>query len=208
MRLINKPMKPLSLYLFLILFTLQTPSQADDISDFQIEGMSLGDNLLDYFNEEEINKPRKYYYKDNKYIGILIYRDPSFKVYDSVSFVYKPIEKYKIYEITGTLFFRYNVKDCYKKQDEIVSELSEEFKNIASKRKYTRNYTIVDGKWKPDKSGKTKTTTVQFTFSNGTIRVYCSDKSEKATKENNWWDALKVEIRGVEFIDFMKIAYK
>ena len=29
---------------------LITPSQADDIRDFQIEGMSLGDSLLDYFN--------------------------------------------------------------------------------------------------------------------------------------------------------------
>ena len=48
-------MKKLSLYLFLLLFTLQTPSQADDIRDFQIEGISVGDSLLDYFSEEEIN---------------------------------------------------------------------------------------------------------------------------------------------------------
>jgi hypothetical protein len=34
-------MKRLSLYLFLLLFTLQTPSLADDIRDFQIEGMSV-----------------------------------------------------------------------------------------------------------------------------------------------------------------------
>ena len=47
-------MKRLSLYLFLILFTLQTPSQADDIRDFQIEGMSIGDSLLDYMSEDEI----------------------------------------------------------------------------------------------------------------------------------------------------------
>ena len=52
-------MKRLSLYLFLILFTLPTPSQADDIRDFQIEGMSIGDSLLDYFSEEEIKKKFK-----------------------------------------------------------------------------------------------------------------------------------------------------
>ena len=40
----------LVLGLFLI-----TPSRADDIRDFQIEGMSLGDSLLDYFSESEIN---------------------------------------------------------------------------------------------------------------------------------------------------------
>jgi len=49
-------MKKLCIYLFLVLFSLQTPSQADDIRDFQIEGMSVGDSLLDYFSEEEIIK--------------------------------------------------------------------------------------------------------------------------------------------------------
>ena len=35
---------------------LITPSQADDIKDFQIEGMSLGDSLLDFFSENEIRE--------------------------------------------------------------------------------------------------------------------------------------------------------
>ena len=57
-------MKRLSLYLFLILFTLQIPSQADDIRDFQIEGMSIGDSLLDYYSEKDIknNSPPYIYY--------------------------------------------------------------------------------------------------------------------------------------------------
>ena len=29
---------------------------ADDISDFQIEGISVGDSLLDYFSKKEIEK--------------------------------------------------------------------------------------------------------------------------------------------------------
>ena len=34
---------------------------ADDISDFQIEGMSVGDNILDYFSEKQlINFSRSY----------------------------------------------------------------------------------------------------------------------------------------------------
>ena len=49
-------MKKLSTYLFLILFSFQASSLADDIRDFQIEGMSVGDSLLDYFSEEKIKK--------------------------------------------------------------------------------------------------------------------------------------------------------
>ena len=59
-------MKKLSTYLFLILFSFQASSWADDISDFEIEGMSIGDSLLDYFSEEEIKKGKKNYYKDLK----------------------------------------------------------------------------------------------------------------------------------------------
>jgi len=40
-------MKKLLAILVLGLF-LTTPSQADDIRDFQIEGISIGDSLLDY----------------------------------------------------------------------------------------------------------------------------------------------------------------
>ena len=60
-------MKRLSLYLFLILFSLQTSSLADDIRDFQIEGMSIGDSLLDYYSEEEILKNKYYAYKLKEY---------------------------------------------------------------------------------------------------------------------------------------------
>ena len=43
------------LFLILILtLSFQTLSKADDIRDFQIEGISIGDNLLDYFSVDEI----------------------------------------------------------------------------------------------------------------------------------------------------------
>ena len=47
-------MKKLLALLFSIFF-LSSPSVfADDISDFEIEGISIGDSLLDYMTEEEI----------------------------------------------------------------------------------------------------------------------------------------------------------
>ena len=46
-------MKRLLLILILTL-SFQTFAKADDISDFEIEGISIGDNLLDYFSVDEI----------------------------------------------------------------------------------------------------------------------------------------------------------
>ena len=43
-----------------LIFSLQSWTKADDISDFQIEGMSIGDSLLDYMNKDEIKKITDY----------------------------------------------------------------------------------------------------------------------------------------------------
>ena len=100
----NKPMKRLSLYLFLILFTLQTPSLADDISDFEIEGMSLGDSLLNYFSLTEINKAKEakgHYAGENTY-----YFRSNLSVYDRVR-IYTLDKNDKIVSITGEKFISY-----------------------------------------------------------------------------------------------------
>ena len=52
-------MKKLSTYLFLILFSFSAPSFADDIRDLEIEGMSVGDSLLDFFDKDIINQEKK-----------------------------------------------------------------------------------------------------------------------------------------------------
>ena len=78
-------MKKLSTYLFLILFSFSAPSFADDIRDFQIEGMSVGDSLLDYFSEEKINANRPVYFEEAAFVPVRIYSQ-NFKVYDEVIF--------------------------------------------------------------------------------------------------------------------------
>ena len=75
-------MKKLLVLLFSIFF-LSSPSVfADDISDFEIEGISIGDSLLDYMTEEEILKEiernkNDYYYlnEPNKYADIYLFKD-------------------------------------------------------------------------------------------------------------------------------------
>ena len=56
------------LTILITILVLQAPSLADDISDFQIEGISIGDSLLDYFSEEEIKAKGNFVYKSKKFI--------------------------------------------------------------------------------------------------------------------------------------------
>ena len=43
------------LLILILTFSFQTLSKADDIRDFEIEGMSIGDSLLDHFSKHHTN---------------------------------------------------------------------------------------------------------------------------------------------------------
>ena len=58
-------MKRLLLILILTL-SFQTLAKTDDIRDFEIEGISVGDSLLDYFNKTKIDNNKYKPWKDKK----------------------------------------------------------------------------------------------------------------------------------------------
>ena len=64
-------MKKLSLYIFLVLMWCNV-GFADDIRDFEIEGISIGDSLLDYYSEEEIKNNINHYYNNKTYTPVEI----------------------------------------------------------------------------------------------------------------------------------------
>ena len=169
------------LAILILIFILQTPSQADDIRDFQIEGMSIGDSLLDYFSEEEIkeNLPYKTLAK-KKFNSFELYNPTKFKDFDSVQVAFKNSDtNYKIYAIIGMIFFKENIEDCHKKKDLIVDELSELFPNTNI---YDKGISLHPG----DKSGKSKTNDYYFNFkSKDYVGVSCYDWDKKTGYTDN-----------------------
>ena len=126
-------MKKLSTYLFLLLFSFQVPSWADDIRDFQIEGMSIGDSALDYFTKDEMEKHKLYYPKSKKW-AMFAKTVSSFETYDSIQVHFKDSDsKYIIGTLDGSIHYKNNIKDCYKKMDEVENEISKIFKNTKKK---------------------------------------------------------------------------
>ena len=194
-------MKKLSTYLFLVLFSFQTPSWADDIRDFQIEGMSIGDSLLDYFTEEKIKDKLKdkktYYYKNNKYATIGFNKISSHQIYERIAFTIKPKDnKYIIYEIRGEITFHNNIDDCLDRQKIITNEISQLFKNLKFK-----DRTVKHG---VDKTGKSIVYAKELEFENkDEIRIGCLDWSAEMTKKNNWKDGLWVLLASDELLTWV-----
>ena len=189
-------MKKLSIYLFLILFSFQTSSLADDIRYFQIEGMSIGDSLLDYFSKKEINANIQKYYDSDKYTIIEFYSLPKFEVYSGVSFATKKLdENFIIKQISGVKFIK-NINNCYDEKNKIDKELSKMFSNT------TRE--VENEKHEADETGKSTTRAIRYYFESGDlVTVICYDWSDDITEKFKWGDNLSVEITTKEFNDFL-----
>ena len=120
-------MKRLIIILILTL-SFQSWTKANDIEEFEIEGMSIGDSLLNFITKKSIiteieNKGTSVYY-DNDYVSILLSEMKNkLLIYNDVKAVIKQNDQsYKIYALEGLLAFE-NIDECHKNQLEISDEI-------------------------------------------------------------------------------------
>ena len=184
-------MKRLILILILT-FSFQSLTKADDIRDFQIEGMSIGDSLLDFFSLEEIKSFKAYYYNDKEYKAIQTNLEP--KNYDGIDVTVKDGDRdYIIYQILGGIYYEENIDNCYIKQKKIVSKLKNIFSNNVEKNTYTKKHAA-------DITGNSSNTTTQFEFkSKDVVRVSCYDWGKQIEDERGYTDNLRVTIIEANF---------
>ena len=180
-------MKKLSTYLFLILFSFSAPSFADDISDFQIEGMGIGDNVSEFFTEMQIIQNTVKYHTNNKFITLEFNNLDSLKTYGALQLAYKFEDKI-IHDITGVMLYEYNIEDCYEKMDVITNDILNSINVIDKTDKIVQ-------KLRQDSSGKSEMTIVELYFDSGYCQIGCYDWSD----EKGWTDNLRVTIRTNEY---------
>ena len=179
--------------LFLI-FSLQSATKADDIRDFEIEGISIGDSLLDYYSEAKIKEARvKTGFKSNKFYRVVFLNS---KIYDALMFYLKTDDNnYKIYSINAALNYPNKINECNNKKVLIANELSTLFEN-SKKHSYTKNHP-------QDETGESMFHSVDFYFEDGgSSRVMCIDWSDNFEK-NKFIDHLRITISSEEFVKFI-----
>ena len=185
------------LFVIIIIFiSFQSWTKADDIRDFEIEGVSIGDSALDFFTESKLNnKERTNYYKDDDFIGVTIYLEDS--IYDSIGLTLKPGDKkYLVYGINGGIHIDNN-KECLIKKDNIVKEISEMFKNAEVVNPGKRDYAA-------DPTGESKSYSIYYWMEGAFIEISCYDLTEKLAKKENWRkNILNVNVTSKEFSDFL-----
>ena len=197
-------MKKLLGILVLGLLIFVSPSYTADIRDFQVEGMSIGDNLLDYLSANEVKNREKISYGNNKFDAIIISEvDMNLQIFDSVQITYQKAGKI-IHGLAGNIYFDVDINQCYAKQKNIVKELNNLFQHSSRRTEQNKQSHTAD------KTGKSIFTAVNFDLNfGGGSRVICYDWSEKSTQQNGWIDSLTVIINSEEFDKFLSSeAYK
>ena len=193
----------LSFIILVLILSLQSWAKADDISDFQIEEMSIGDSLLDYFNQKKIIE-KKNSYSDKGYIfgkkdfySITFNKLERFKKYESIQIYLKDKdENFTIQALSGFKYFKNNINECYSDLNVIKKEFDAMLKN-ANK--------VGDGKKRKhvyDKSGKSTTLDYYYYLNNNNyefISIVCTDWSENMHRN----DSFQVQISSYEFGDFL-----
>ena len=181
---------------------LITASQADDIRDFEIEGMSVENSLLNYFSEKKIKERTsitKSFYKTKDYIRAYFILENS-KNYDVLNIHYKNDPKYEIASISGAIMKNYTFEECFVKQKIIFDDLKKlfpkaEIEGNAKEKKI----------WRGDETKKSIYSSVKYVIDGGYIDIRCtifsSDYKKKNPRKGN---SLQVITHTKDFIDWVR----
>lgn len=181
----------------ILIFSLQSLTRADDISDFEIEGISIGDSLLDHFTKDEIlNATDIHKYKDNKYVFYLLYKKTKFELYDGIQATVKGNDPlFIIYGLDGLIDYKNSGGDeCIKKQEKIKANIDDSF-GIAGEKD--------NGIHPADKTGNSKYVRYTYRLDNNEIaELICYDMSKKL-EDDGQWDALYLTLKSKVFNYFI-----
>ena len=189
--------------IFLFFLNFQSFAKADEINDFQIEGLSVGDSLLDSFSEKTIIDKKNsysdkgYIFKHKDFYSITFRQLPRFEIYDAVQIYLKDKdENFIIQALSGFKYYENNINKCYSDLDIREKVFDETFPNSTK---------VGDGikrKHSYDKSGESTTLDYYYYIKDNHyefISIVCTDWSKKMKRV----DSFQVEISSYEFGDFL-----
>ena len=185
--------------LIILLLSISQITSADDLSDFEVLGMSIDDNLLNFITEDEIldeidkrkTLNRYSHLKEpNKFLEITVPKQEN-NLYDgSEVFIKNTIPRDNT--IHGIRGYRYYIEDfdaCIKKRNQIAEILTNFFPDAKTsslitedKNKITDNFSIGN--------------------SERIIDVNCIDLEETYRLKHNFKEGLEFVIRNKEFSDW------
>ena len=196
--------------------SLSTSAYTDDIKDFQIENISIGDSALDYFTESQLvdNELDWYNFSYKEYSTSLL---SGKGIYDWFQISYKSDDDGFIIEgLVGIIVKKkYDDDKCNKELDTAALDISELFKNTRQEKKklYKVIYNLRDIFQKPDPSGKSIVSSISFDFKDeGKIILSCynmdkvTNQIDSPIKDINQFDTFRIDVRSKALAHYLQKA--
>jgi hypothetical protein len=169
------------------MFGFQTVVKANEIKDFEIEGISIGDSLLQFYNKSELLEFSSSFYPNSKKYKMMALTDERFEKYDFIQVEFLTDDlNYIIHSISGVLNIKIDL--CLNKKEKIRKSIVNFLKDVEitdfKKNKHSNNY---------PNSYNYETS---FLFKNkDKIRLYCMDWSDSS----GFKDHLSLDLSTKEF---------
>ena len=195
---------------------LSTSAYTDNIKDFKIESMSIGDSALNYFTQSQLEDVEldlfNYSYKE--YSTSLV---PGKGIYDWFKISYKGADEDFIIEgLVGIVVKKkYEDDKCNKELDNTALKISELFNNTKPRKKQLFKIAYNPRKifQESNPSGKSTATSISFDFKDeGKIILSCYNM-DKATnqidspiKDINQFDTFRIDVRSKALVHYLKKA--
>ena len=189
----------LFLSVLVLIIGFQSWAKTDDISEFEIEGMSIGDSLLKYVNIEQIKNNSDFHYNSKKFGTYYFELENS--DYDGLQIDFENSGDFIIVGFGGKIFFNKNfMQECLIKEKEILNSIKKVLKSNA----IYKDHGITPHNY--DKSGKSIGSWHTFELNDGSgfIMLECMDWSDEINFEDNF----ELMILSKKFQNFVNEFYK
>lgn len=185
--------------LLILLFISQSWAKAEDIRDFEIENLSVGDRLLNYMTEKEIIADFSFVYKDKNFATIFYNKKTQ---YDNIQITVKPNDNnFIIHGISAIIYYDNRYSECLEKKEIITIEME----NLISSKTKRQSENNIKRSLIYDPTGESVWSYSAFYFDNGeAAQVFCTDWAKYLTEEKNWRDNLKVALYSKQFATYLK----
>ena len=187
------------LIVLILIFSHQSLTRADDISDFEIENLSIGDPLINYMTKNEITSDFSFVYKDKSFATIFYNKKTQ---YDNIQITVKPNDAdFIIHGISAIIYYDNRYKECLVKKEIITKEME----TLISTKANRQSRDNIKRSLSSDPRGESIWSYYAFYFDNGeAAQVFCTDWAKYLTEKKNWRDNLKVAVYSKQFASYLK----
>jgi len=199
-------------FIIISILIFQNLSLADNIKNFQIEGMKLGDSALDYFSESQLEDYEQGWHNFNYNEYATSYM-PGKGIYNWFLVSYKNDDNNFIIEglVGGLEKSNYDIKECNNKMDVTALNISKLFKNTFQERKKSYELTQ-DAMQTYPFTGKSVVTSLSFNFIDGAKIILACYEMKKEAKENESFlktvlkqnDSFRIDVRSSAFANHLE----